>query len=199
MILEFCITNYLSIKEEQKISFIATSLKENTIEPNMLFKVGDTELSLLRSAVIYGANASGKSNVLKALAFYKKFISDSFKNSQAGEVIDVETFRLNSNTASEPATMEATFTDGVFIYRYGFEVSSESVEEEWLYKRACKKRAKEVELFYRTLMYNILLTRQKQAIDNAEAVLSGIAHGNPAKEESSTTVQKLVIELNKFL
>ena len=113
MILEFCITNYLSIKEEQKISFIATSLKENTIEPNMLFKVGDSELSLLRSAVIYGANASGKSNVLKALAFYKKFISDSFKNSQAGEVIDVETFRLNSNTASEPATMEATFTDGV--------------------------------------------------------------------------------------
>ena len=78
-------------------------------------------------------------------------------------------------------------------------MSSESVEEEWLYKRACKKRAKEVELFYRTLMYNILLTRQKQAIDNAEAVLSGIAHGNPAKEESSTTVQKLVIELNKFL
>lgn len=149
MILEFCVTNYLSIKEEQKISFVATSLKESTIEPNVLFNLGDTEISLVRSSVIYGANASGKSNVLKALAFYKRFITDSFKNSQAGETIDVETFRLNSTTAKEPTTMEATFTDGEFIYRYGFEVSSENVNEEWLYRRACKKRAKEVELFYR--------------------------------------------------
>ena len=149
MILEFCATNYLSIKDELKLSFVATSLKENTSEPNELFDVGDTGISLLRSAVIYGANASGKSNVLKAFAFYKQFITDSFKNSQAGETIDVETFRLNATTAVEPATMEATFTDGEFIYRYGFEVSSEAVEVEWLYKRACKKRAKEVELFYR--------------------------------------------------
>lgn len=52
---------------------------------------------------------------------------------------------------------------------------------------------------YGAVMYNILLTRQKQAIINAEAVLSEIAHGNPAEEESSTTVHKLVIELNRFL
>ena len=149
MILEFCATNYLSIKDELKLSFVATSLKETSIEPNELFSVGDTGISLVRSAVIYGANASGKSNVLKAFAFYKRFITDSFKDSQAGEAIDVETFRLNAATASEPATMEATFTDGDFIYRYGFEVSSEAVETEWLYKRACKKRAKEVEVFYR--------------------------------------------------
>ena len=149
MILEFCATNYLSIKDELKLSFVATSLKETSIEPNELFSVGDTGISLVRSAVIYGANASGKSNVLKAIAFYKRFITDSFKDSQAGEAIDVETFRLNAATASEPATMEATFTDGDFIYRYGFEVSSEAVETEWLYKRACKKRAKEVEVFYR--------------------------------------------------
>ena len=100
MILEFCATNYLSIKDELKLSFVATSLKESTSEPNKLFDVGDTGISLLRSAVIYGANASGKSNVLKAFAFYKQFITDSFKNSQAGETIDVETFRLNATTAS---------------------------------------------------------------------------------------------------
>ena len=149
MILEFCATNYLSIKDELKLSFVATSLKETTTEPNMLFSLGNTGISLVRSAVIYGANASGKSNVLKAFAFYKRFVTDSFKNSQAGEAIDVETFRLNANTIGEPATMEASFTDGEFIYRYGFEVSTETVEAEWLYKRACKKRAKEVELFYR--------------------------------------------------
>lgn len=149
MILEFCVTNYLSIKDELRLSFIATSLKENMSEPNDIFRLDDTDIHLLRSAVIYGANASGKSNVLKALAFFKQFITDSFKDSQAGQAIDVETFRLNASTAIEPTTMEATFTDGEFIYRYGFEVNSESVQVEWLYKRAGKKRAKEVEIFYR--------------------------------------------------
>jgi hypothetical protein len=52
---------------------------------------------------------------------------------------------------------------------------------------------------YGTVMYNLLLSRQQQAINNAETVLAEISHGNPAEEESSTTVQRLVIELNKFL
>ena len=149
MILEFCVTNYLSIKDELKFSFIATPLKESCSEPNDLFPLEDTGISLVRSAVVYGANASGKSNVVKAFGFYMRFIAESFKNSQAGEAIDVENFRLNATTVKEPTIMEATFTDGEFIYRYGFEVDSQSVHGEWLYKRVCKKRAKEVEVFYR--------------------------------------------------
>ena len=52
---------------------------------------------------------------------------------------------------------------------------------------------------YGAVMYNLLLSRQQQAIHNAETVLAEISHGNPADEESSTTVQKLVSELNKYL
>ena len=52
---------------------------------------------------------------------------------------------------------------------------------------------------YGAVMYNLLLSRQQQAINNAETVLAEISHGNPAEEESSTTVQRLVMELNKFL
>jgi hypothetical protein len=52
---------------------------------------------------------------------------------------------------------------------------------------------------YGALMYNLLLARQEKAIRNAETVLAEISHGNPAEEESSTTVHKLVIELNKYL
>ena len=52
---------------------------------------------------------------------------------------------------------------------------------------------------YGAVMYNLLLSRQQQAINNSESVLAEISHGNPAEEESSTTVQRLVIELNKFL
>ena len=149
MILEFCATNYLSIKDELKLSFISTPLKESCSEPNDLFPLEDTDISVVRSAVIYGANASGKSNVLKAFDFFKRFITDSFKNSQAGEAIEVDNFRLNASTVNEPTTLEATFTDGEFIYRYGFEVDRKAIHEEWLYKRACKKRAKDIEVFYR--------------------------------------------------
>ena len=52
---------------------------------------------------------------------------------------------------------------------------------------------------YGAVMYNLLWSRQQQAINNAETVLAEISHGNPAEEESSTTVQRLVIELNKYL
>lgn len=52
---------------------------------------------------------------------------------------------------------------------------------------------------YGAVMYNLLLSRQQKAISNAEAVLAEISHGNPAEEESSTTVHKLVRELNKYL
>ena len=150
MILEFYVSNYLSIKDGLKISFVATSLKDSLSESNDMIALSDTGLTLLRSAVIYGANASGKSNVLKAMAFYRHFITDSFKNSQAGEAIDVENFRLNATSIYEPTTMEATFIVGDFIYRYGFEVDSKVVRSEWLYQRTNKKRAKEIEIFYRT-------------------------------------------------
>lgn len=52
---------------------------------------------------------------------------------------------------------------------------------------------------YGAVMYNLLLSRQQQAISNAETVFAEISHGNPAEEESSTTVQRLVLELNKYL
>lgn len=149
MIIQFCVRNYLSIKEELKLSFVAAALKEPLREPNDTIPLADTGLSLVRSAVIYGANASGKSNVLKALSFYRHFILHSFKDSQAGEAIEVESFRLNAATVNEPTAMEATFADGENLYRYGFEVDGRKVHAEWLYRRANRKRAREVEIYYR--------------------------------------------------
>ena len=149
MLLEFCVKNFLSIKDDLKLSFVATTLMESLSEPNDVIRISDMGLALVRSAVIYGANASGKTNVLKAIAFYKSFIMNSFKNGQAGESIDVENFRLNASTVQEPTTMEATFTVGEYLYRYGFEVGEKAVHAEWLYRRMNRKRSKEVEIFYR--------------------------------------------------
>lgn len=128
----------------------ASALKDIQVSSeDILFNVGDTGLTLMKSAVIYGANASGKSNFIKAFEFFKWYVTNSSKDIQAGERVNVESFRLNSGTADEPSYFEAIFCDAESQYRYGFEADNTTVHSEWLYQKGNKKRAKEVELFYR--------------------------------------------------
>ena len=134
MIIQFTIGNFLSFKEQSTLSLVASALKEIQVPAeDIIFNVGTSGLSLMKSAVVYGANASGKSNFIKALEFFKWYVINSSKDIQAGERVNIESFRLNSLTAN----------------RYGFEADNSLVHSEWLYQKANKKRAKEIELFYR--------------------------------------------------
>lgn len=150
MIIQFSISNYLSFREPATLSLAATSLKEPEAESNgASFQLDGINLRLLKSAVIFGANASGKSNFIKALYFFKDFVCNSFKGLQSDERISVEPYRLNAASAKEPCMMEMVFVVDSSIFRYGFEVTPTAVCKEWLYKKACKPRSKEIELFYR--------------------------------------------------
>ena len=132
------------------MSLAASALKEKqTRSDEIVFELEGTNLSLLKSAVIYGANASGKSNLVKALDFFKWFVINSSKGVQSGESIRVESFRLNRRTEQEPSYFEAVFADETVQYRYGFEVDEKRVHREWLYQKGNKRKAKEVELFLR--------------------------------------------------
>ena len=71
MIAEFRVSNFFSIRSEQMISFVATP--DKFMNEEYCNKVTD-DVSLLKIGVIYGANASGKSNVLKALSFFKQLM-----------------------------------------------------------------------------------------------------------------------------
>jgi AAA15 family ATPase/GTPase len=99
--------------------------------------------------VLYGANASGKSNLFKAFAFMKELVLNSSKETQAGEDIKVEPFLLNSQGVTEPTLMEAIFLVDETIYRYGFACSVKRVEKEWLYARSTKPRSWELPMFER--------------------------------------------------
>ena len=150
MIIQFSIENFLSLKEQNTLSLVATPLREEaTLTENVLIPINDTGISLLKSALILGPNASGKSNVIKAFDFFKRFIINSFKDVQAGEEIEVENFRLDVQSASEPTSLELIFICGENQFRYGFNVTREKVQDEWLYRKTSRKRAKEVELFLR--------------------------------------------------
>ena len=150
MIIQFSVENFRSIMAPATLSMVASPLRDSKVEPDdVMFGIEGLDLSLLKSAVVMGANASGKSNVIKALDFFKNYIIDSFKSIQAGEEIGVEAFKLNTETAKSPSSLEMVFVIADYQYRYGMDVSREAVYSEWLYRKACRKRAKEVELFYR--------------------------------------------------
>ena len=150
MVIQFTIGNFLSFKEQSILSLAASALKEVQVPAeDIIFSVGTAGLSLMKSAVVYGANASGKSNFIKAFEFFKWYVINSSKDIQAGERVNIESFRLNSLTVGEPSYFEAIFCDEDNQYRYGFEADNSLVHSEWLYQKVNKKRAKEVELFYR--------------------------------------------------
>lgn len=150
MLIQFSVGNFLSFKEQSTLSLVASALKDiQILAEDVIFNIGETDLALLKSATIYGANASGKSNFIKALDFFKWYVINSSKDIQAGERVNVESFRLSSSTAEEPSYFEAIFCNTEYQYRYGFEADENMVHSEWLYQKANKKRAKEVELFYR--------------------------------------------------
>ncbi|MDR1405631.1 MAG: ATP-binding protein [Prevotellaceae bacterium] len=96
--------------------------------------------------VIYGANSSGKSNLLKALSAMTGIIINSAKLNSTDK-INVTPFLLNTETEKQPSYFEIIFLTEDIRYRYGFEVSSEKVYYEWLYKKGVK--GKEQLLFVR--------------------------------------------------
>ena len=91
MLIEFSVGNYRSFKEKVTFSMVAANVvaKDKKLDDSNVFAVDD-DLRLLKSAAIYGANASGKSNLAKALSFMKWFMVNSSKETQSIDEIDVE-------------------------------------------------------------------------------------------------------------
>jgi AAA15 family ATPase/GTPase len=87
---------------------------------------------LLRSSVLYGPNASGKSTLIQALQFVKSQILNSQKESQAGDAIDVVPFKLTAASRAADSEFEITFIEQGVRYEYGFCCNRERFTEEWL-------------------------------------------------------------------
>jgi len=140
MLIEFTVGNYLSFKEKKTLSLEATAIKEN---PENIIEAG--QYKLLRSAVLYGANSSGKSNFLRAMDRMCKIVMSSAQNNSASE-IDVTPFLLSTETENQPSYFEIIFLINGIRYRYGFEADNKIIHSEWLFERKIKA---EKPLFYR--------------------------------------------------
>lgn len=144
MLWQFTVKNYKTFKDKATLSLIASNY-DKTRETENIHVDEVFNKRILKSAVVYGANASGKSTLINAIAFMRLFVLRSSKGQQ-GEFIEVDPFRLNVATENEPSEFEVIFSFENVLYRYGFEATQNEIISEWLYY---KPKTKEVELFYR--------------------------------------------------
>ncbi len=137
MLIEFIVENYRSFRNRAILDMNASSVRNKMDHIHI-----QNKHHLLKQVSLYGANASGKSNLFAALAFMKNLILTSAR--EQSERIDVSSFLLHTETEHRPSIFQATFliknyefrgTVRDVVFRYGFEVSPEKVHREWLFAR----------------------------------------------------------------
>lgn len=130
MLIEFRVENFRSFRDEQVLSMVAgrgDELPGNTFETPAL-----PGKRLLKSAVIYGANAAGKSNVVQAVDFFLEQLRASAKR-VPGDDINSPSFLLDTATRDRPSRLEVSFTLADVRYQYGFAADAREIVGEWLY------------------------------------------------------------------
>ena len=149
MLVAFSVENYRSFKGRVTLSMVGADLssKPKELDSTNVFQARD-DLRLLTSAAIYGANASGKSNLVAAINFMRSYVLNSSRESILRQPVNVIPYRLSTETEKASSRFEIVFVQQRVIYRYGFLISRRQVEEEWLYAATGKK---EGYLFERTL------------------------------------------------
>lgn len=137
MLVEFSVENFKSIKDEQVLSMVKAT--GNKMFDNYFDSQALSVPELLKTAVIYGANASGKSNILKAMFQMKNILKNSF-NKELDENIPVTPFFFNAVSMLEPTTFNISFVMDLpdeegfkrTLVEYGFSADRKQVYEEWL-------------------------------------------------------------------
>ncbi|PQO46724.1 AAA family ATPase [Blastopirellula marina] len=124
MLVSFSVSNFRSFGEEQTLSMVASN--RLTDHPSHCVRLGNLEKYVVRCALLYGANAAGKSNLVKAMAFAQRVILSSRVPGTA------EFFRFKADLSVAPSSFEFRFLVDDTIYVYGFDISRNRILREWL-------------------------------------------------------------------
>lgn len=184
MILQFNFSNHKSFREEASLDLTAAGIKEYEYH---VFKVGKEKI--LPITVIYGANASGKSNLIDAFKYMRYYVLSSFgfdldddKSDDRGKFVPPPYFCFDTDSRDKESTYEVYFIEQkmsnnreyAMTYNYGFTVKQYGIIEEWLRTKA--NNAKEfTEIFYRNKDEDILDLKgiSKRQKENLEVSLRG--------------------------
>ena len=125
MLITFSVSNFRSIGNEQTLNLVAS--KKITGHKNHLVPIDDTQESVLRAAVIYGANAAGKSNIVRAMASAQQMVKADVR-----PLTSIEPFRFSPEFAGKPTSFEFRFLVNNHVFIYGFDVKGREIIAEWL-------------------------------------------------------------------
>lgn len=148
MLLEFSVENFRSIKLLQTLSMSKAGIvsKFKNIDHTNVIEA-TSKHALLKSKAIYGANASGKSNLIRAFVSFISIVANSVKDES---ILShrIESFGLSTETEHKPSFFQMIILLNGIQYRYGFEATNEIIVSEWLYGTPGKK---EVAFFTREM------------------------------------------------
>ena len=139
MLVSFSFSNFKSFKDENKISLVASQNDESGVYTHPT----PFGYSVLKSAAVYGANASGKTKLFDAMNYMRSVVCPP----QRGKVPSFDfwknrydAFRLNTYSQEEKSFFEVVFILDDIQYRYGFEQDANGISEEWLYRKSSRER-----------------------------------------------------------
>jgi hypothetical protein len=131
MLVEFRVRNFRSLRDEQTLSFASGS--DRAHQDTHTFATGLKGIPRVnRASVIYGANASGKSNLIFALATMRNMVLTSTALTEAALAEQYTPFRLDRTTVGEPTEFEITVVLDNVRYQYGFSYDAQRIRGEWL-------------------------------------------------------------------
>lgn len=192
MLVQFNFKNFKSFRDETTLDLSAAKITEH--EEHVVEIVNDR---LLKVAAIYGANASGKSNVYAAFEYMTYYVVNSFKFGGEDEnrrkteedYMKVIPFFFDEKSRTEETTFEVFYVDNAEesekIYQYGFSLKDSEVIEEWLYSKAKTARNK-----YKTIFY-----RKK----GEELEMNGFAKAHMENIKSALNKESLIVSLGAKL
>ena len=154
MLVQFSVNNFRSIKDTASLNVLVSKSKNDKLKNYFSIR----NYNLLRSTVIYGANASGKSNIVRAIAIMKNLVLNVYKIIQSTDKLPHEPFRLSTQTQNSSTTFEIIFFKNNIKYRYGFEYDNSTVFSEWLF---FDEKGKEAKLFFRDIDEDDYVNREK--------------------------------------
>jgi hypothetical protein len=133
VLLAFRAGNVRSFRDESELSMIATRLADEDAVRYVSWREGGRPVGILPVAAIFGANASGKTNVVKAMDDMRAHVLHSFRGGSPTGGISRRPYLLEPDGTSKPSRFEVDLVLGGICYQYGFVIDDESVQEEWAY------------------------------------------------------------------
>lgn len=175
MLLRFTVENMFSFQGCETLDLVAvSSCKERMDEATFPIGQGVDKRRALKVVAFYGANASGKSNLLRSFHLFAEFVRSSAVGSLSNARVPVSPFLhvAKWEGVPSPSRMEVVFVHGNFQYRYGFSATVNAVQEEWLYRKELARRyARETELFVRYQDGDRDVIEPSAAFDKADSLI----------------------------